>query len=90
MVNGKNIPYGRCNKPITNPCHRKHYQSLKEVSDLTKFRALMESINPRTLTVLTGNSAILAENIYANMELRIVDNTAVGAAPGSKMVNTTR
>jgi hypothetical protein len=38
----------------------------------------MESINPRTFTVLTGNSAILAENFYANMEMRIVDHTAAG------------
>ena len=54
------------------------------------FRALMESINPATSTVLRGSSALLAQSIYDNMASRIVDNTAVGAAPGSKMVNTVR
>ena len=90
MVNSRLQPYFQCNKPATNPCKRKHYGSLVEVSNLKTFRALMESINPATSTVLRGSSALLAQSIYDNMASRIVDNTAVGAAPGSKMVNTVR
>jgi hypothetical protein len=85
MMNARGYPYLRCNKTPNAKCNRKHYNSLNELSDLTKFQEVMESINSRTSNVLSGNTAILADHVYNMMSTKIVDNPAV---PGTKMVNT--
>ena len=85
MMNPRGFPYLACNKPGATKCNRKHYKSLQELSDLTKFKEVMESINSRTATNLTGNTAIMADHVYNMMLTKIIDDPAV---PGAKMVNT--
>ena len=88
LVNPRsNVPYLPC-KPFGNTkCKRKHYQTLHELSNLTKFREVVDSIDSRTSTYLTGTTQIFADAIHAHMLTRIIDNPLI---PGAKMVNTTK
>ena len=88
LLTTKKIPWSACMRvPPQKPCTRKHYKHLRDLSNLTKFRAVQESINPATHQ-FTGSTAIFAGLVYDAMTARIVPDTTPGAAPGSLMVNT--
>ena len=88
MLTTKNEPWAACMRVLPQkPCTRKHYKNLKDISNLTKFRSVMDSINPATRQ-FTGSTAIFAGLVHKAMEARIVPDTTSGAAPGSLMVNT--
>lgn len=88
MVNPKNMQaYLPCKPLGTKKCKRKHYQTLHELSNMDKFRSVLDSIDSKNATYLTGNTLIFADLIHAHMLTRIIDNPLM---PGSKMVNTTK
>ena len=88
MINQKSsTPYQPCKPFGTTKCKRKHYQTLHELSNLEKFREVLDSIDSKNATYLAGNTLAFANLIHAHMLTRIIDNPLV---PGTKMVNTTR
>jgi len=78
--------FGPCAKPAATPCRRKHYKSLKDIGNVTKFQAVMEQLNPATHS-FTGSTLIFATQVYSAMADRVVPDTSAGAAPGALMVN---
>ena len=84
-VNGG--PFAQCAKPASAPCRRRHYKSLKDIGNVSKFQAVMESISPATHK-FSPSTAVFATQVYTAMGSRLVPDTTAGAAPGSLMVNT--
>ena len=80
-------PFAACTKPTSAPCRRRHYRSLKDISNVPKFQSVMESINPATHK-FSPSTVLFATQVYTAMAARLVPDTTAGAAPGSLMVNT--